>query len=45
MPWLSFASQLNPSPNFVFFSVFVPYLITNPNKDLLIGEPSGFNSI
>ena len=28
----SFASHLYPSPNFVFFSLFVPYLITNPNK-------------
>ena len=26
MPWLSFASHLNPSPNFVFFSLFIPYL-------------------
>ena len=33
MPWLSFARHHNvPSPNFVFFSLFVPYLITNPNK-------------
>ena len=36
MPWLSFASHLNPSPNFVFFSLFVPYRITNPNKFLFI---------
>ena len=45
MPWLSFASHFNPSPNFVFFSLFVPYRITNPNKCLFIGEPSGFDSI
>ena len=45
MPWLSIASRLNPSPNFVFFSLFVPYLITNPNKFLFIGEPSDFDSI
>ena len=38
----------NPSPNFVFFSLFVPYLIyliPNPTKFLYIGEPSGFDSI
>ena len=45
MPWLSFASHLNPSPYFVFFSLFVPYRITNPNKFLFIGEPSDFDSI
>ena len=28
MPWLSVASRFNPSPNFVFFSLFVP-CITN----------------
>ena len=44
MPWLSFASHLNPSPNFVFFTLFVPYLIKNPNKFLFIGESSGFDS-
>ena len=43
--WLSFASHLNPSPNFVFFSSFVPYRITNPNKFLFIGEPSDFDNI
>ena len=45
MQWLSFVSHLNPSPNFVLFTLFVPYLITNPNKFLFIGEPSGFDSI
>ena len=45
MPWLSFASHLNPSPNFVFFSLFVPYRLTNPNKFIFIGEPSDFDSI
>ena len=34
-----------PSPNFVFFPLFVPYLIPNPTKFLFIGEPSGFDSI
>ena len=34
----------NPSPNFVFFSLFVPYLI-NPTEYLYIGDSSGFDSI
>ena len=40
MSWPFFATHLNPSPNYVFFSAIVPYLITNPDKFLLIGEPS-----
>ena len=47
---LSYAMALlcqssQPSPYFVFFSLFIPYLITNPNKFLSIGEPSDFDSI
>ena len=39
------SSHLNPSPNFVFCSLFVPYRITNHNKLLFIGESSHFDSI
>ena len=45
MPWLSFASHLNPSPYFVLFSSFVPYLITNPNKFLSSESLAIFDSI
>ena len=45
MPWLFFASHLSPSPYFVFFSSFFPYLIQNPTKFLFVGLPSGFDSI
>ena len=38
------SSQPLPSPNLVFFSSFVPYLVPNSTMYLYIREPSGFNS-